>query len=130
MLLAALCAALTFKFSFFSGNKLVGTNGHVFQSVTATNTVLLLLLTVIIVAGTVINIFIFKNRKRQLLIITGLIILSLLNIYLYYQASKEFIEGTYDLSALLSLAIPVLLILAARGIYKDQKLVKSVDRLR
>jgi magnesium-transporting ATPase (P-type) len=133
MLLAAICAALTFKFSFFSGNKLVGANGHVFQSVAATGGVLILVITVLIVAGCVVNIFNYKSRKKQLWIAVGLIFLSLLNIFLYYRKTTPgngFIEGAYDLTALLSLAIPVLLILAARGIYKDQKLVKSADRLR
>ncbi|HTI08893.1 MAG TPA: DUF4293 family protein [Puia sp.] len=129
-LLAAVCAALTFKFSFYSGNKLVGANGHVFQSVTATSGVLILIITVLIVAGCLINIFNFKQRSRQLLIATGLIVLSLLNIFLYWRASQNFIEGTYDLTAVLSLAVPILLILAVRGILRDQKLIKNADRLR
>lgn len=129
-LLAAVCAALTFKFSFYSGNKLVGVNGHVFQSVTATSGVLILIITVLIVAGCLTNIFNFKQRSRQLLIATALIVLSLLNIFLYWRASQNFIEGTYDLTAVLSLAIPVLLILAVRGIIRDQKLIKNADRLR
>lgn len=129
-LLAAICAALTFKFSFYSGNKLVGANGHVFQNVTATSGVLILIITVLIVAGSLINIFNFKQRNKQILIAIGLIVLSLLNIFLYWRASQQFIEGTYDLTAILSLIIPILLILAVRGIMRDQKLVKSADRLR
>jgi hypothetical protein len=130
MLLAAICGGLTFKLSFFSGNKVIGANGHLYQSITATNNVVLLFLAVIIVAGTLVNIFYFKARQKQFWITIGLIVLSLLNIFLYYQTSKDYIEGTYDLTALLALAIPLFLILAARGIRKDQKLVKSADRLR
>ena len=129
-LLAAACAALTFKFSFYSGNKVVGANGHVFQSVTATSGILLLIITVIIIAVGLVNIFNFKQRKKQLWITVGLIFLSLLNLFLYYRASQNFIEGTYDLAAILSLAIPIFLLLAVRGILKDEKLVKSADRLR
>src|SRR5258708_24084082 len=132
MVLAAVCAAVTFKFSFYSGNKVVGTDGHLFQSVTATSGILILLITVVIIAGVLVNIFNFKARKKQLWMTAGLIFLSLFNIFLYYRASgvPPFIEGTYDLTAVLSLAIPVFLILAVRGIMRDQKLVKSSDRLR
>jgi hypothetical protein len=35
-----------------------------------------------------------------------------------------------DLTSLLAFAIPVFLVFAARGIWKDEQLVKSVDRLR
>jgi len=144
MLLAAICAALTFKFAFYFGNMKVGLNGIAPLEVKAMPTfgagtvsagsgsVLILLLTVIITVGTFINIFTFKVRKKQLWITIGLFFLSLLNILLYWWKSgvPPFESGNYSLGALLSLVIPVFLILAARGIYKDQKLVKSVDRLR
>jgi hypothetical protein len=130
MLLAAICAALTLKFPFFSGNKVVGANGHVFQEVTATNGVLLLIITVVILGGTLVNIFNHKKRRKQVWIVIGLLVLSLLNIFLYYSASQNFIEGKYALSAVLALIIPLLLILALRGIMRDEKLVKSADRLR
>jgi hypothetical protein len=39
-------------------------------------------------------------------------------------------ESGYNLTSLLAVAIPVFLILAARNIYRDEKLVKSMDRLR
>jgi hypothetical protein len=42
----------------------------------------------------------------------------------------KFTTGTYSLTSLLYLAVPVCLFLAARGIRKDDKLVKSLDRLR
>jgi len=130
ILLAAICAALTFKFSFFSGNKAVDVTGHRFVSVTAVSSVLILLITVIITAGALINIFNYKNRRRQIWINIGLAVLSLLNIFLYYKESQGFIEGKYDLTAFLSFVIPIFLILAVRGIMKDDKLVKSADRLR
>jgi len=129
-LLAAVCAALTFKFSFYSGNKLVGANGHVFQSVTATSGVLILIITALILAGCLLSIVSYKVRKKQLLISSVLIVISLLNIFLYWRASQNFIEGTYDLTAVLSFAIPILLFLAVRGILRDQKLIKNADRLR
>ena len=140
MLLAAICAALTFKFSFYSGNVLVGANGHEFRRLRAIPTfingssgsVLILIVTILLVAGILVNIFNYKARQKQLWITIGLVVLSLLNIFLYWTKSgaPSYVEGTYDLTAVLSLAIPVFLVMAVRGIMKDQKLVKSADRLR
>ncbi|HTI89709.1 MAG TPA: DUF4293 family protein [Puia sp.] len=144
MLLAAICAALTFKFAFYFGNMKVGLNGIAPLEVKAVPTfgagtvsagsgsVLILLVTVIIIAGILINIFNYKARKKQLWITIGLLVLSLLNILLYWWKSgvPPFESGSYSLGALLSLAIPVLLIMATRGIMRDQKLVRSADRLR
>ncbi len=145
MLLALICAVLTFKFPFYSGNVQVGANGHVMLGVTAAPTigfgkdsassgsVLILIVTIIIIVGVLYDIFIYKNRTRQVWITIGLIVLSLLNIFLYWRASQtptHFMEGNYSLGALFTIAIPVLLILALQGIMKDQKLVKSADRLR
>ncbi|MBS1604062.1 MAG: DUF4293 family protein [Bacteroidetes bacterium] len=144
MLLALVCAALTFKFAFYFGNMKVGLNGIAPLEVKAVPTlgagsvsasagsVLILIVTVIIIAGIIINIFNFRSRGKQLLITIGLIILSLLNIFLYWWKSgvPPFESGNYSVGMLLSLAIPVLLIMAALGIRKDQRLVKSADRLR
>ena len=60
------------------------------------------------------------------------IVLSLLNILIYWihSGTPDFVEGGFSLTAVISLAIPFFLILAARGIRKDEKLIKSADRLR
>ncbi|HXB08088.1 MAG TPA: DUF4293 domain-containing protein [Puia sp.] len=144
MLAALICSVLTFNFAFYTGNVLVGANGHVFMRLRAApnlgfgkdsasaGSVLILVITVIIILGLLYDIFMFKARKKQVWIIIGLIVLSLLNIFLYWNASQppHFVEGNYGMGALLSLAIPVFLFMAARGIRKDEKLVKSADRLR
>ena len=129
LLLAAASAVLTLKFSFFSGNK-VDNQVKTFDYLTATSNILILIITIALVSGILIDIFLYKNRKLQLRITVLAIIVSLLNIFLYYRQTQKFVEGNYDLTAILSLVVPVLLILAARGIYKDQQLVKSLDRLR
>ena len=131
--LAVACAVLTLKFSFFSGNKPPDAAAtKMFHSVTATSSVFLLVLTVAIIVTGLVNIFNYKNRRLQVRITLLLILLSLVNIVLYYLETKKFLpaEGTFDLTAVLALAIPVFLVLAARGIIKDEKLVKSADRLR
>ena len=144
MLLAVICAVLTFQFGFYIGNVQVGAAGHVQMQLRAapvlgfgkdsgsSGSVLILIVTVIIIAGTLFNIFNFKARKKQLWITIGLILLSLVNILLYWHESgtPRFVEGGYTLGALLTLVIPIFLFFAARGIRRDEKLVKSADRLR
>lgn len=131
LLLAATLSGLSFRFSFFSGNKLnTETNVKEWIEFNATQSTVTLLLAVAIAVASVVCVFMYKDRKRQLLIAVGLIALSILNIVLYFNASKSFTESNTDLTALISLGIPILLILAAIGIYKDEQLVKKADRLR
>jgi len=128
-LLAVACAVLTLKFSFYSGNKLIAP-ARTFEYLTGTTNVLILILTVVIIVGGLVNIFNYKNRKLQLRATLALFLLSLINIVLYFRETQKFAEGNYDLTALLSFSMPVFFFLAAKGIYRDQKLVKSADRLR
>lgn len=140
MLLAIICAVLTFQFSFYSGNVTIGANGHEFRQLRAwptyfngsSGSILILIVTILLIVGILYDVMLYKARGKQFWISIVLFILSLLNIFLYWHASGQpaFVEGTYTLGALLSLAIPVCLIFAARGIRKDDKLVKSADRLR
>lgn len=131
LLLAATLSGLSFKFSFFSGNRLnTETNVKEWIEFNATQSTVTLLLAVAIAVASAVCVFMYKDRKRQLLIAVSLIALSILNIVLYFNASKSFTESNTDLTALISLGIPILLILAAIGIYKDEQLVKKADRLR
>jgi hypothetical protein len=138
MLLAAICAVLTFKLSFYHGQVAVGQYGHELRYLTAwphfingrSGSMLILIVTIALIIGIGWNIFNYKTRSKQLWITIGLIVLSLLNIVLYCYDISEFQEGGLSLTAVVALAIPVLLFMAARGIQKDEKLVKSADRLR
>jgi K+ transporter len=130
LLIASLCTAFTYKFSFYSGNKLDKDNKQVFETLIASSNFILMITTAILVAGCLYIIFLYKNRKQQLWLTLGAAGLSVINLIIYYTETKKFESGTYSLTAILSLATPVLLVLAARGIWKDDKLVKSVDRLR
>ena len=129
LLLAAVCGFLTFKFPFFTGNK-TADQAKTFESVTATSGILLLVLSVAIVCAVFISIFLYKNRKLQMRIVLASLFASVLNLYLFYKESRNFEEGNFAITAIIGLAIPVFLIFAARGISKDQKLVKSLERLR
>jgi peptidoglycan/LPS O-acetylase OafA/YrhL len=130
LLLAAVAAFLTSTFSFFSGNIIAADQTKKFEELTARSNWLLLVLTIILGTGILIAIFLYKNRKLQLRTVLTAIILSIANIALYFYQSQKFVEGKPDLTALIALVIPVFLVLAARGINKDEKLVKSLDRLR
>lgn len=58
------------------------------------------------------------------------IVLDLVLIFLYYSATKNFSKGDYAITAALHIIIIVSLILAAKGINKDEKLIKDSNRLR
>ena len=130
LLLAAICAFLTIRLSFYSGNIETPGQPASFQFLNAGFNIWILILTVALVCIAAIDIFLYKNRKLQGRLALLGILLSLLNIFLYYKQTRKFTVGNYDLTAVLAILIPVLFFLALRGIYRDQKLVKSLDRLR
>ncbi len=131
LLIAGAMAFLSLKVSFFSGNILVE-NVKQFQNFTGMNNFILLLLTVAVGLASLVTIFMYGDRKKQLKIAAVSCLVSVLNIVLYFYQTKKFIpsDWSYDLSAIVALSIPIFLLLAIRGIYKDEKLVESVDRLR
>lgn len=131
LLLASLLAFTTLKLSFFSGNILVN-NAKEYQRFTAMSSIPLMILTVGVAFASLITIFLFKDRKLQMKINAAILAVSLINIVLAYLQTGNFIvnEWTYDLTSLIYLAIPIFLIFSLRGIYKDEQLVKSIDRLR
>ena len=127
LLAATTCAALTFKFSFYTGNK---AGKETLQELIATTNIFILILTAILVGGCLFIIFLFKERKKQLRFTITTLLISVLNLVLYFSQLKKFTDGNLSLTSVLAFAIPVLLFFAARGIWKDEKLVKSLDRLR
>jgi Domain of unknown function (DUF4293) len=133
LVLAAVAASLTCKFSFFSGNIMGADNKtKIFNHLAATGNLVILILTVALCVMNFIAIFLYKNRKLQLRIVLAALIISIVNIGLYYFQAQKFVpgEGSYNITALLTLVVPIFLLLAAKGINSDQKLVKSLDRLR
>lgn len=132
LFLAALCAALTYKLPFYTGNKLSSTAPQVqlYQKLVASSNFLLLIFTAALIVGCVIIIFLYKTRKQQMWLTATASVLGVINIIIYFTELKKFVSGNMSLTAILAFAIPVFLMLAVNGIYKDQKLVKSLDRLR
>ena len=131
LLLAAIFAFATLKLSFYSGNKLDAlTNAKVFLPLNATTNTMLFILTVAVAVAALVVIFLYKDRKRQILVSIGVLAVSILNIIFYFSEIKKFIEGQIVLTSIITFTIPIFLLLAIRSIWKDEKLVKSTDRLR
>jgi drug/metabolite transporter superfamily protein YnfA len=130
LFLSALFAALTYKFPFYTGNVINKEKVQVYENLVASSSFLLLIFTAVLVGGAIYIIFMYKNRKQQIWLTVGALGLSIINIILYFSELKKFISGNTALTSVFVLAIPVFLLLAINGIWKDEKLVKSLDRLR
>ncbi len=136
LLLASICAFLTIKVHFFilsSSNTSDTTKvANGFNYFTAQSNVLIFILTVAIALASIVTIFLYKDRKKQVFITSCIALGAIINIILYFAQIKTFIAGQYELSLTSSITflIPLLLLLAVRGIWKDEQLVKSADRLR
>jgi len=128
LLLSTICAFLSYKLPFFSGTKQVNnmTQKAILDGGT---TFFLLVLTGFSLALSLITIFLYKDRKLQLKLCFGGIALSILIIVIYFIEMGK-LSGSISLSSILVFAILIGYILAARGIWKDEKLVKSLDKLR
>jgi peptidoglycan/LPS O-acetylase OafA/YrhL len=127
LLLAAVCSFLTFRVSFFYGLK---TGATVNEPLNATSDILLIICAAVAGLGSFIAIFLYKDRKMQIRVAIIALIVSVVSLVLYFVHAKQYADGRLSLAAIVSFIIPVFLILAIRGIWKDQKLIKSLDRLR
>jgi hypothetical protein len=81
-------------------------------------------------------IFFYKNRRRQINLCYGLMLVIIAYSYWVSQTVKNAIDGAYlNMSnygigiILLSLSL-LLIVIAQKSIQKDEKLVRSADRLR
>src|SRR5215467_3719364 len=130
LMLAGACALLTYRFPFYSGNTLDKNNQLQPARFIASFDILINILTAIIIVACLVSIFLFKNRKLQLRLTIFALLVSVLNIILYFNKLNKFIHGELSLSCVFAFLIPLFLFFAARGIWRDEKLVKSLDRLR
>ncbi|MEO5947812.1 MAG: DUF4293 domain-containing protein [Chitinophagaceae bacterium] len=131
LLLATIAAALTFKFPFATGEEIVkNTTMKQLVEITAGNNFFTLVLTIASAIISTITIFLFKDRKMQiklcllgLLIAIGIVVLYVLDMY-------KLISGTPAIWALLPVIVIISYLMAFLKIRKDQRLVKSLDKLR
>ena len=129
LLLAAAASFLSFKFPFYTGN-ILENNTSRFEELDGGSNFFLLILTGLSVLIAAIAIFMFKDRKTQLKLTIGGIIITGVLLILYFTQLKKFSNGNFALTAIIVFAILIGYIMAARGIWKDEKLVKSLDKLR
>src|SRR5215218_937889 len=129
LLFAAGFDAVTFRFPFYTGDWTRDTI-YAVVDLNARTTLWFTILTIVSAALALITIFMYKNRKLQLrLTYLGIFVTAIL-LTLYCIEVVHFNTGTIALWAIFYFAILVCFILAARGILKDEKLIRSMDRLR
>lgn len=132
LLLAAVCGFALTQVSLFTGRL----PNEIIRRVLATESLLLFALIIGAACLALACIFLFKNRPLQFkLSVTGVvlsIIITGLEVWYIegFKRANTLVKGTYYWGGLLPIAMVILFILATRGIYKDEKVIKSLNRLR
>jgi phosphatidylserine synthase len=129
LLLAAVFAAITFRFPFYNGDWLKDTV-QAPVNLDATTTPWLTIVTAFVGVLAFLTIFFYGNRKTQLRLTYVGILLTVVMLVLYFLELENFASGSITLWSIFYFAILGFYYLAARGIWKDQKLIRSLDRLR
>ena len=128
LLFASACAFLTMKFPFYYVGQNPNSTSDQFNA--TTNNILLLILTSVLGTLCLFTIFVFKQRRLQLWLTILAIVISALDILLFFSYKKDHPGGGLALTSVFAFLVPIFLFLAAKGIYQDRKLIKSMDRLR
>jgi cytochrome bd-type quinol oxidase subunit 2 len=132
LLLAAVAAGLMYKLPIYSGVLNTGAP----KALLVGQSYLLFIVTAILVVFPLITIFLFKNRSKQKQLIWVTLLLNAVFIGLVWMQVDEFVtanaftSSVYKIGAGLPIVSIILLLLAWTGIRKDEKLIKSADRLR
>ena len=129
LLLSTIGAFLSYKLPFFSGTKEGVKNLTEKAILDGGSTFFLLVVTGISFALSLITIFLYKDRKLQLKLCIAGIVLSILLLVIYFNEMRK-LSGSISLSSVFVFVILIGYIMAARGIWKDEKLIKSLDKLR
>jgi hypothetical protein len=136
LLLAALCNAGVFYFEQYRAN-VTSAGAATTQYLKVSDHFPSLLIALVITIMPLAAIFMFGNRKRQrtmtlmsMVLTIGFISMTLMRVSNFNNGTSAPVNGSYWIGSVLPVVAIVFLILALRGIRKDEKLVKSVDRLR
>ena len=127
LLIASVVSFLTLKLSFYSGIYLPD---NLYHQLNGTQSLTIMIPTIGLGILSLVTIFLFKNRIAQLWLCIVAILLDLLLLFLYYRETSNFTKGDHAFTAVLHILIIASLVLAARGINKDEKLIKDSNRLR
>ena len=129
LLLASAAAILSFMFPFAVGDEMEK-NMLVRKVIDAGSNFFILLLTGASLVLSTVIIFLFKDRKLQMKLCLLGMIAAVLIIILYIMQMNKLTKATIALFAVLPFAVLAGYFLAFRNIRKDEKLVKSLDKLR
>jgi peptidoglycan/LPS O-acetylase OafA/YrhL len=132
LLLAGVAGLLTYKLPLWQGKL---QDGSVKKFLGPES---LLLFTLIVVTSILafVTIFLFKNRSQQkgLALIGALLSIAIVGLEFFfvedYKKGLNLAENSWQLGAILPVLMIILFFMARAGIVKDEKLVKSLDRLR
>lgn len=127
LILATVCAFLSFQFPFYTGNKIDVPAEKVVLD--GASNFFLLIFTGATMVLSLVTIFLFKDRRLQGKLCLLGVALAILILLFYFLEIKK-LTGTPTLYSVFVFLIPVGYFMAFRGIRKDQKLVKSLDKLR
>lgn len=130
LLLATICSVLTFLYPFYTGQRLGDNNIPIIDELMAGSNFFLLVLTGASVLAGAIAIFLFKDRKTQVKLSIAGVVIAVVLIILYFTEIKKFQSGRFALTSIYVAGILIGFIMATRGILKDEKLVKSLNKLR
>lgn len=132
LLLAAAAGFLTYQLPLWAGTL----QGEGIKKFNATDNLLFFALTIAVSMLAVTAIFLYKNRKLQqkltivgILVSIGLIALEFVFVK-EYSSTLNLTESVWKPGALMPILMAVFFFLAFQGIRKDEKLIKSLDRLR
>lgn len=128
LLLAGVAALLTLKLPYYSGIQDPAIPYHELNGITGGT--IIMLVTVLVVVIALVAVGLYKNRTTQLRLCVLGVFLEALLIFLYYRQVSAYTQGTYALTSILHMCVVLFFMLAARGISKDEKIIKDSDRLR
>lgn len=131
LLITVICGVLSFNFPFYTGMRMNTASNMLEMSILdGASNFFYILLTGANVILALVTIFLYKDRKLQLKLALVGILTSLALFIMYVTGMLKFETGNLALTSLLALGVMAGFVMAARGIRKDQQLIKSIDKLR
>jgi hypothetical protein len=129
LLLALVCAILSYRFPFATG--------HAYEkeiladfTLNAGNNFIILFATGVLILFAGITIFMYKDRKLQMKLCIIAMLLTLGTLTLYIIKTLSLVKPTVSLTSILVLGILIGFFFAYQRIRYDEKLVRSLDKLR
>lgn len=130
LVLSTAAAILTFIFPFLTGKGTDKTGAITDVYLKADSSFLLLICTIASIILSAVTIFLFKDRNLQMKLALAGLLIAIIIIALYITQMNKVSKSTLALFAVLPFAILAGCFMAFRLIRKDEKLVKSLDKLR